>query len=257
MAIFRTSHTRAELAALLDDPTHDGSALGAVLRAAGGPASRGEVAGLATALAAYRSADAPALSPEFAAAAAPGRRRFVATKLIAAAASAAAVGGVAFAAVTTGQTFSPGTGHPQGGSTSAANSGNQVSRGAGEGNGGDETASDSGKGTPTPSLVGLCKAWEAHQDNRGSNGKSQDSAAFRVLIATAGGVNSVNGFCVSLLATASNTPESTDHPTPPVHPTDTGKPSDVTGGRPSDVTLPPAAGNSTGRGGAARPTGSP
>ena len=237
MRISGRPHSRAALEALLDDPAPDGSALGGLLRAARAPSSATEAAGLVAALAAYRSALAAPAQPQLAAVVAAettaGGRRFRATKLIAAAASAAAIGGVAFAAVTTGQTFSPGTDHPR--ASSASSSGDQSSPGPSVSSSPDGTASGSGKGTPTPSLVGLCKAWEAHQDNRGGNGKSQDSAAFRVLISAAGGLGSVDGFCTSLLASASHTPSSSAHPTHPTHPaapTNTGKPSGTPHGSP-------------------------
>ena len=249
MRISGVPHGRAAREALLDDPAHDGTALGALLLAARAPGSAPEVAGLPAALASYRSAPTAAVQPEPAAVPVAGGSRFRATKLIAAAASAATIGGVAFAAVTTGNTFSPSTGHSPAGS-SAASSADDGTRGNGKSNGAGDTASDSSNGTPTPSLVGLCKAWEAHQDNRGGNGKSEDSAAFRVLISTAGGLGSVNGFCTTLLTTPSASAGSSGHPTHPAHPTDTG-------GRPSDVTLPPAAGHSTSHSPAPHSSGTP
>ena len=231
-------HSRAALENLLDDPAQSSSALGAVLRAARAPGNPPAAAGLTAAIAAYRTALAAPAQPQPAAVVAAGTttasaRRFRATKLIAAAASVAAVGGVAFAAVTTGQTFSPGTNHPR--ASDVSSNGDQSSPPPSVSSSPDGTASGSAEGTPTPSLLGLCKAWEAHQDNRGGNGKSQDSAAFRVLISTAGGLGSVDGFCTSLLASASGTPGNSAHPTHPSHPaapTNTGKPSGTPHGTP-------------------------
>jgi hypothetical protein len=79
-----------------------------------------------------------------------------------------------------------------------------------------ENADDShGKaGSPSPSLIGLCKAYGA-KVGANEKGKALDSAAFQALITAAGGKDKVTSYCEDLLASAK--PERgqapTDHPT--------------------------------------------
>jgi hypothetical protein len=54
---------------------------------------------------------------------------------------------------------------------------------------------------PSPSLTGLCKSWLARPH---VNGKADDSAAFSALVAAAGGVDAVNGYCTALLGRPSS-----------------------------------------------------
>ena len=67
---------------------------------------------------------------------------------------------------------------------------------------------------PSPSLAGLCRSWLARPHD---NGKADDSAAFGILIAAAGGEGAVDGYCSALLASASSSA-----PPPSVTPTPTG-----------------------------------
>jgi hypothetical protein len=53
-------------------------------------------------------------------------------------------------------------------------------------------------GSPSPSLVGLCRAVKS--GNKAEHGKAMQSPAFRYLITTAGGPDKVDAFCVALLA---------------------------------------------------------
>lgn len=84
-----------------------------------------------------------------------------------------------------------------------------------------------GKASPSPSLVGLCRAFHA---GAGSNpGKALENPAFGALIAAAGDKDKVEGFCETVLAAkASAAPdggpealpsaaadEATNHPTAP------------------------------------------
>lgn len=76
--------------------------------------------------------------------------------------------------------------------------------------------------SPSPSLVGLCRAFTAGAtDNKGH---AIDNPAFGALVSAAGGVDKVAGFCETLLATqGADTPSG--HPTG--RPTVTGPPANV------------------------------
>ena len=85
--------------------------------------------------------------------------------------------------------------------------------------------SASPESTPSPNLVGLCRAYGAGVAT--SHGKALDSAAFTVLVTTAGGKDSVAAYCTKLLAqnptgkpTALPTHSPQPHPThsPVTHP---------------------------------------
>ena len=62
------------------------------------------------------------------------------------------------------------------------------------------TSVPSPKATPTPSLVGLCRAYNAGVAN--SKGKALDNPAFSVLIVAAGSEDAVATYCTGLLASA-------------------------------------------------------
>lgn len=117
-------------------------------------------------------------------------------------------------------------------------------------------AGDKGAGSPSPSMVGLCRAYKA---GAGDNpGKALENPAFSVLITTAGDKEKVAAYCDALLAAqkGKSTPPAggaTTRPgkapaTPPTgkpnnHPT--GKPDSHTSGAPvTRITPPPAAGAS-------------
>jgi len=81
---------------------------------------------------------------------------------------------------------------------------------------------NSAKGSPSPSLEGLCKAYAAKPD--GERGKALESSAFQALITAAGGLDKVADYCTTLLPSAkpgggkpSDLPaKPTDHPAGPV-----------------------------------------
>ncbi|MCX6395011.1 MAG: hypothetical protein NTV23_00820 [Propionibacteriales bacterium] len=80
-------------------------------------------------------------------------------------------------------------------------------------------------GTPTPSLRGLCRAFQAQADT--NPGKAQDNPAFSALARAAGGKSGIATFCVDLIGAPQAEPTS-------------GKPTDKPSGKPS--TLPTADG---------------
>jgi hypothetical protein len=69
------------------------------------------------------------------------------------------------------------------------------------------------KGTPSPSMVGLCKAYAAHDE--GQRGKALESPAFRALITTAGTKADVTAFCTKLLAAKDAEADKADTPDTP------------------------------------------
>lgn len=116
-------------------------------------------------------------------------------------------------------------------------------------NAGKSAAADA-KGTPSPSLVGLCRAYKA---GAGDNpGKALENPAFTVLITTAGDKEKVAAYCEALLAAhKSDHGAPTNRPSgaPSTHPTGktdrhpTGAPTNKSTGAPSTrMTPPPTAG---------------
>jgi hypothetical protein len=233
----------AEREQLLAGGRIEGNGLSELLGAATMPIHSAEPPGLDSALAAFRSAPAPV-------AALPARRTpvlksllsgLVATKVIAGVAGAAAVGGVALAAS---------SGHLGDGGNSADAPGQAIASvhradatGSLSDSASDSTAADSSSAAssdsssasssahaPTPSLAGLCHAWQAHEQSNSDHTTSAahsawaKSPAFSVLIATAGGSGGVDTYCSVLLApttSSSGSPASVapTHPTHPAHPT--------------------------------------
>lgn len=73
------------------------------------------------------------------------------------------------------------------------------------------------KGTPSPSMVGLCKAYAAKPT--GQRGKAMQSPAFTALIRSAGGIQNVAGYCKVVVAVKAS--EVSKHPNgkpKPAHP---------------------------------------
>ena len=170
-------------------------ALQRLLDDASAPAHADELAGLAAALTAFAHTPQP-------------RRNHVTSLLakllaakaaLAAAGSAAAVSGIALAAAT-GSLPAPlqnaahdslgapaaATAHPTGKPTALPTP--------------TESESPEPQATPSPSLVGLCRAYGAGVAD--AKGKALENPAFTVLITTAGGKDAVPAYCTALLATA-------------------------------------------------------
>jgi hypothetical protein len=86
------------------------------------------------------------------------------------------------------------------------------------------------KGTPSPSMVGLCRAYDNHPADK--RGKALESPAFGALIKAAGGTDDVVGYCKVVLAAK-------DGDTPDAHPTAKPRPKDAgTSTRPGDKPAP-------------------
>lgn len=192
--------------------------LGELLAAAAAPGSPEELAEWSAAVAAFRTAYSQRATDR-------PRKSMVKTGLTklltvkaAAFAAAAATGGMALAA-TSGALPNPLTDKP------AVN----LTSGHGTGRPGIASARPNGRGPtvlPSASLFGLCDAYESGVDH----GKALADPAFTALVTAAGGIDKVDGYCKSLLATPpdnaaghpSGPPDAgTQHPTtaPAAHPT--------------------------------------
>ncbi len=237
------------------------AALRQVFAAAAGSATPDELAGEQAALAHFRAAH---LSPVGTA-----RRRSLlktaAAKLLAAKVvigagfAAAATGGVAVAAATH---HLPGplqheahaapsgnaskSDHPSGSASTHSSNKPTTSPGA-PGQGGEHSsgpATHTPHATPSPSLRGLCTAYNAGVAT--NPGKALNNPAFTALITAAGGKDNVAAYCVTVLASAhpsgkpsaSDHPSDSDHPTAPNHPTEA--PSTHPSGPPSTHPSAPA-----------------
>lgn len=142
----------------------------------------------------------------------------------AATAAVAAAGGVAYAASTGSIPGLSGNSHIGAVAAASAAPGSDSSHGPGD-----------AKGSPSPSLVGLCHAYTAGVSS--SQGKALENPAFTALITAAGGKDKVAAFCATTLASAapnkgnSSDASSARPATVPSHPD--GRPSDHPSGAPS------------------------
>jgi hypothetical protein len=233
--------SRADAERLLANRAGTPAALSDLLDAAAAPSPL-EPAGQSDALLAFRRAQ---LSP----APAPRRRsmlksalaNLVAVKVAATAATAAAAGGVALAAATGSlpvglqDAAHSAFGAPAPHQHTVALADPTTSSTPDEPSAVDGTdatttesaeASDSSAPTPThlpsPSLVGLCHAFQAGATDH--HGDVIDTPAFRALVTAAGGKDGVAAFCVTLIGPAPThhaAPGTTEpHPQPPVSPSE-------------------------------------
>lgn len=124
-----------------------------------------------------------------------------------AAAVAAAAGGVAYAANTGALSGTFGGGHAAAAAAASASARADAVRGS--------EGPQGAKGSPSPSLVGLCHAYTAGVAT--SNGKALENPAFTALITAAGGKAEVAGYCAKVLASArpSQAASGADHASKP------------------------------------------
>ena len=106
-----------------------------------------------------------------------------------------------------------------------------------------EPSSSHPDASPSPSLRGLCQAWLSRPHEHGN---ADTNPAFSYLVSTAGGVDSVDAYCTSLLAgpSGSTSPSDTSEPTGPVpshsHPSGPATSHSHPSGKPSALpTAPP------------------
>jgi hypothetical protein len=240
MSTRRTPITRASAEQLLTARSHGGSSeLRRVLADASGPATARELRGESAAIAQFRAARLDVIPP-------PRKASMVKTaaaKLLAAnlvIGATVAAGGVAVAAATNhlpgplhhaSAPVAVGESHSQGALPSASNRPSPLpTPTTAPGRSGAHPSGSTthpAQGSPSPSMVGLCTAYQAAvADNPG---KALNNPAFTVLITAAGGKDNVAGYCATVLASSSGTPS---HPT--------GAPSS----HPSAPTTPPTGGPS-------------
>jgi hypothetical protein len=225
---------------VLDGEVPCDGALGGLIAAARAPETRTDPPGLAAALTAFREVSTTRLSnnPRSTSMIKNVAAKILAAKFLAVAGIAvAATGGVA-AAASTGHLPSPlphsshasdvavaavaeSHGQPTGTPTDSTSASPSAS--ASESS---EPSSSHPAASPSPSLRGLCQAWLSRPHE---HGKADTNPAFSYLVSTAGGIDSVDAYCTSLLAgpAPSSTPsDSTSQPSAePTH--SHGKPSTV------------------------------
>lgn len=232
--------SRADLERLLDGKPVRRGALTEFLVAARTPVDA-DTAGLAEALAAFRSVSSPIAAEK-------SRRasmlKNVAAKIVAAklltisGVALAATGGIAAAAASTGHLPSPlpHSSHASEVAVAAvASSHNKptATTSPSASASATETDSDSSEptgahpsATPSPSLRGLCQSWLARPHE---HGKADTNPAFTVLVTAAGGTDSVQAYCTDLLSAApSDSETSSASPSPSTSPSHAqGRPSTV------------------------------
>jgi hypothetical protein len=214
---------------------HGRTRLHRALAAASAPGSARELAAESKAVAQFRAVQLHPIHP--------ARRRSVlktaAAKLLAAkvvvgvAAAAAATSGVAVAAATNHATgpvnnnarpavAASGT-HTTGGAPSAEPSRpsplpTPASLGRPSSAHPSRSTSHAAQGSPSPSLVGLCTAYQAGVSN--NPGRALDNPAFTALITAAGGKDHVLAYCMAILTTAHPSATANHSASPPSHPTE-------------------------------------
>jgi hypothetical protein len=227
-----TRQSHAYLEQVLDGKAPSEGALGGLIASARAPETRAELPGLAAALTAFRevSAASPSNAPRSTSMIKNLAAKVLAAKLLTVAglAAAAATGGIA-AAASTGHLPNPlpHSSHASDVAIAAVNAshGQPTSTATDTAS---PSASDSSEPTsshpaasPSPSLRGLCQAWLSRPHE---HGKADTNPAFSYLVSTAGGVDSVDAYCTSLLASPSATPSDSSSPsTEPSH----GRPSTI------------------------------
>jgi hypothetical protein len=252
--------SQAYLERVLDGKASSDGALGGLIAAARAPETHADPAGLAAALTVFREVSAhPSSNPRSTSMIKNVAAKVLAAKFLAVAGLAvAATGGVA-AAASTGHLPSPlpHSSHASGTAVTAVAAHNGQLTGtpiASDSASASASASESSEpssphpaASPSPSLRGLCQAWLSRPHE---HGKADTSPAFSYLVSTAGGIDSVDSYCTSLLAgpTASATPsDGTGEPgepsAEPSHSHPSGKPSTVPShshGKPSPLPTPSA-----------------
>jgi hypothetical protein len=248
MRPFRTRLSRRQAAQLLDHPElHADDPVGAVLAAAGAPPAEStpEVAGEDLASAAFRAAR-PGSVPVAASPLARGMRKLAAAPVAAltAAGLVLAGGGLAIAA-SQGAVHVPFTGHDHrsGHAPSAPTSTNPGLTHTTGSSASESTEPTAGpthlpSASPSPSLAGLCRAFQA-----GATHDGKANPAFSALYAAAGGVAATEAFCTNLIGPAPTHPTHPTHPVKPTqaptsHPTHPAKPTQAPTSHPTHPVKP-------------------
>src|SRR6266545_2647341 len=155
--------------------------------------------------------------------------KLLSVKLAAAAAAAtAATGGVALAAATNNlPDAAQSAAHDVFNAPSPDSKASQVTDTAGKP---DAKSTHAPKGTPSPSLRGLCNAYQAGATS--NDGKAKDNPAFKALFTAAGGADKVAAYCTNLVGAPSTHPSGKPTALPTAeHPS--GEPTSAPSGPPS------------------------
>jgi hypothetical protein len=194
-------------------------ALADLLAAAAAPAEGRELAGEQATMAAFRAAR-PHIVYE------PGRRSMVKSTLARVLTVKAIAAAIAISAVGGGVALAAGSGAlPTGGGSSHSKaSEHATARPSAEA----KAEGEHGNAAPSPSLVGLCRAYAAGvQDNPG---KALENPAFGALIGAAGGKDKVSDYCTTVLKDEpGGAPTDKGDNAPSAHPTPHATPSHPTG----------------------------
>jgi hypothetical protein len=210
--------TRDTVERLLDGDRSGHDALARVLAAAATTARPQELAGESACIAAFRAARlVPATRPRRQSMIKSAVMKLLTVKAAAIVAGAAATGGVALAASSGALPGIGGDKPAVSASTSAGHGKSDAAKEQAEA-AADKSKSANDKDGPSPSFVGLCRAYSA--GNKTEQGKALESPAFTALITAAGGKDKVAAYCVTVLASAKPDPAKshpsgqgdTDHP---------------------------------------------
>lgn len=190
--------------------------LAALLHAAAAPAHPDELSGERAALAAFEGAAqlGPAPSPRRATVLKSTLAKVLTVKAAVILAAAASTTGVVLAATSAASNPSDGpSDHRPADKPPAVHSTQKPTDKPRNGG-------DSGKSgdKPSPSMAGLCNAYEAHKSD--NPGKALDSPAFEALIDAAGGRDNVDDYCDDLAANKDNGQSDDDHGKPTDRPDD-------------------------------------
>lgn len=245
--------TRRSAGRLLDGSHPAGTdGVAHVLSAANSPADETELGGEHAAVALFRAASAtPAVTSRSPSMIKATVTKLGAAKLLAATAVAvAASGGLALAA-TTG-TLPNQSGHPHPAVTPSS-VGHHGAGGAGStadhpAIGADSSsATASAAATPSPSLVGLCRAFQAGATS--NPGEAVNNPAFTALVTAAGGVDGLDAYCTALVGAPGTHPTGAPSTHPAERPTShpSGPPSTHPSGPPTTHPTGPPTSHPTGR----------
>ncbi|GAA4575842.1 hypothetical protein [Planotetraspora kaengkrachanensis] len=226
--------------------------LAELLAAAAAPAEYGVQAGEEAAVAAFREAHLiPALQQRKQSMIKTALLKFVTLK-VAATLGATAVGSAALVAGTGHLPEYLGFGVPSARPTATHDAGKAPAAG-GRLPGVSPSASPS-PSTPSPSLAGLCRAYQAGAG--GNRGKALDNPAFTRLITVAGGKDKVEAYCADRLKSAGKGPSTRPNDAPKDHPNGASKdhPNGASKDHPNGATKDDPNGASKGRPTDAPPT---
>jgi hypothetical protein len=207
--------TAAHLDDIVERRPVPGDPLTDLVAAVTAPARPHELGGLEAALAAFASLTPYAMNGEpVHAPRASALAKVAITKVFVLGLGAAAAGGVAFAAVGGHlPTFLDAAPRPavsltdsQAAPVAGAVSGRAAADPA---SGRASRPSDPSSQSPSPSMLGLCRAWLAEAADPGARA---DSAAFQVLVRAAGGATEVDGYCTALVGQTSAGKSGSPHP---------------------------------------------